>query len=110
MEWNGAKHSDMYVLSPNFELYGMECCETTLPDGSVVYLGGTIKHINGRIDISVFDKAADWPFLVLRYPTLIPTSHTINPQEYFKASLCVTEMHVIQQKKKNQMCYNTNGT
>ena len=46
----------------------MEWSETTLPDGAVVYLGGTIKHINGRIDISVFDKAADWPFLVLRNP------------------------------------------
>ena len=34
----------------------------------MVYKGGTIKHINSRIDISVFDKAADWPFLVLRNP------------------------------------------
>ena len=24
--------------------------------------------MDGRIDISVFDKAAEWPFLVLRYP------------------------------------------
>jgi len=48
--------------------YGLEWKETTLADGSVVYLGAHIKKIDGRIDISVFDKAAEWPFLVLRYP------------------------------------------
>ena len=34
----------------------------------MVYLGANIKKHYGRIDISVFDKAADWPFPVIRYP------------------------------------------
>ena len=50
------------------ERYGLKWEETTRPDGSVVYLGAVIKKMDGRIDISVFDKAAEWPFLVLRYP------------------------------------------
>jgi hypothetical protein len=72
------KHSDNFrfiddiltwdVEPPTSEHYGLELSETTLPDGSVVYLGGKIVNVNGRLDISIFDKAAEWPFLVLRYP------------------------------------------
>ena len=56
------------IKPPSPERYGLKWEETTRPDGSVVYLGAVIKKMDGRIDISVFDKAAEWPFLVLRYP------------------------------------------
>ena len=56
------------IEPPSPQQYGLEWKETTLPDGSVIYLGAHIKKIDGRIDISIFDKAAEWPFLVLRYP------------------------------------------
>ena len=56
------------IKPPSLLHCGLEWKETTLADGSVVYLGAHMKKIDGRIDISVFDKAAEWPFLVLRYP------------------------------------------
>ena len=66
------QHSDNFRLiddiltwdiePPTCDHYGLEWNETTLPDGSVIYLGGKISKINGRLDISIFDKAAEWPF------------------------------------------------
>jgi hypothetical protein len=56
------------VEPPSPGLYGLNWSETTLSDGSVTFLGAVIKKIDGRIDLSVFDKAVEWPFKVIRYP------------------------------------------
>ena len=50
------------------EMYGLSWSETTLPDGSVNYLGAHIEIVNGYLNISIFDKAAEWNFPVIKYP------------------------------------------
>jgi len=56
------------VEPPPKEIYGLEWSETTKNDGSVIFLGGKLQVINGRLDISVFDKAVEWNFPLIRYP------------------------------------------
>ena len=56
------------VEPPPKEIYGLEWTETTKSDGSVIFLGGKLQIIHGRLDISVFDKAAEWNFPLIRYP------------------------------------------
>jgi len=56
------------VEFPPQEKYGLHWSETTLPDGSVNYLGAHIEIVNGYLHISIFDKAAEWNFPVIKYP------------------------------------------
>ena len=48
--------------------YGLDWKETTEEDGSVTYLGAKIQVKNGFLTLSVFDKALEWPFDIIRYP------------------------------------------
>jgi Josephin len=58
------------TLPPSADEYGLEWKETTNPDGSCTFLGVKIqKWLNGMIRLSVFDKAAEWNFHVIRYPS-----------------------------------------
>jgi hypothetical protein len=58
------------TLPPSSEQYGLEWKETTNIDGSCTFLGVKIqKWLNGMIRLSVFDKAAEWNFHVIRYPS-----------------------------------------
>ena len=41
--------------------------QTNGKDGSVIFLGGKLQRIHNRLIISVFDKAKEWNFNVLRY-------------------------------------------
>ena len=43
--------------------------------------------MNGRIDISIFDKAAEWPFLVLRYPHSLSNVPYHQPPGVFQGQL-----------------------
>ena len=56
------------IEPPPKEIYGLEWTETTRSDGSVIFLGGKLQIIDGRLDISVFDKAVEWNFPLIRYP------------------------------------------
>jgi Josephin len=58
------------TLPPPPSIYGLEWKETTNNDGSCNFLGVKIhKWSNGMIRLSVFDKAAEWNFHVIRYPS-----------------------------------------
>jgi hypothetical protein len=72
---------------PSPEIYGLQWSETTIEHGYVVYLGANIKNMNGRIDISIFDKAAEWPFLVLRYPHSLSNAPYHQPPGVFQGQL-----------------------
>jgi hypothetical protein len=58
------------ILPPSSDEYGLEWKETTNSDGSCTFLGVKIqKWLNGMIRLSVFDKASEWNFHVIRYPS-----------------------------------------
>ncbi|GBG79359.1 hypothetical protein CBR_g29507 [Chara braunii] len=54
-------------LPPPSEHYGLEWKETTTPDGSCTFLGARLQvRPDGSLRTSVFDKAAEWNFPVIR--------------------------------------------
>lgn len=58
------------VLPPPPSVYDLEWKETTHPDGSCTFLGAKIRiDTTGSLRIGVFDKAAEWGFHVIRYPS-----------------------------------------
>lgn len=59
-----------HTLPPSADVYGLEWKETTDSNGSCTFLGMKIrKWSNGMLRLSVFDKAAEWNFHVIRYPS-----------------------------------------
>jgi hypothetical protein len=57
------------TVPPSSEIYGIQWLETTNNDGSVNFLGSTIKpSLNGTFTTSVYDKFEEWPFTVIKYP------------------------------------------
>jgi hypothetical protein len=50
-------------------MYNLTWVETTLREKLCVFLGAQIQVHNGTLRISVFDKALEWTFGVIRYPS-----------------------------------------
>jgi len=73
---------------PSFEVYGLKWNETTQKDGSVTFLGGKIFIKDGRLDISIFDKAAEWDFPVIRYPHAVSNVPYHQPAGVYQGQLC----------------------
>jgi hypothetical protein len=72
------------TLPPPSSCYGLEWRETTNDDGSCTFLGCKIeKRSNGMIRLSVFDKAAEWNFHVIRYPSAKSNIPTHQPAGIF---------------------------
>jgi hypothetical protein len=57
------------TLPPPSTLYNLTWVETTLREKLCVFLGAQIQVHNGTLRISVFDKALEWTFGVIRYPS-----------------------------------------
>jgi hypothetical protein len=72
---------------PSTDIYGLEWVETTCKDQSVTFLGGKMKILDGRLDISIFDKAAEWDFFVIRYPHFISNVPYHQPSGVFQGQL-----------------------
>ena len=73
---------------PSAEIYGLNWNETTEKDGSVTFLGGKVSIKAGRLDISIFDKEAEWDFPVIRYPHAISNVPYHQPAGVFQGQLC----------------------
>ena len=73
---------------PSSEIYGLNWSETTLPDGSVNFLGGKISVENDRISISIFNKATEWNFPVIRFPHCDFNVPYYQPAGVFQGQLC----------------------
>ena len=58
-----------YATPPSSAHYGLEWRETTNNDGTCTFLGTKISIDNGSLRIAVFDKALEWSFKVIRYPS-----------------------------------------
>ncbi len=72
------------TLPPPSSHYGLAWKETTNPDGSCTFLGCKIsKWSNGMVRLSVFDKAAEWHFNVIRYPSIYSNIPTHQPAGIF---------------------------
>jgi hypothetical protein len=80
LTWNNAP--------PSQTLYGLEWKETTNTDQSVTFLGGKITNTNGRINLSIFDKATEWQFPIIRYPHLDSNVPYHQPSGVFQGQLC----------------------
>ena len=72
---------------PSTDIYGLEWLETTSKDQSVTFLGGKMRILDGRLDISIFDKAAEWDFFVIRYPHFISNVPYHQPSGVFQGQL-----------------------
>jgi hypothetical protein len=58
------------ILPPSPSVYELEWRETTNPDGTCNFLGAKIgMREDGSLRIGIFDKAAEWGFHVIRYPS-----------------------------------------
>lgn len=76
------------TLPPPRERYGLGWRETTDPDGSCTFLGIKIrKWMNGMLRLSVFDKAAEWHFSVIRYPSVYSNIPHHQPAGVFTGQL-----------------------
>ena len=53
------------AVPPSVQEYGLNYSETTNKNGSVTFLGANICVKNGFLEMSVFDKAAEWSFPVI---------------------------------------------
>jgi hypothetical protein len=72
------------TLPPPSSCYGLEWRETTNDDGSCTFLGCKIeKRSNGMTRLCVFDKAAEWNFHVIRYPSAKSNIPTHQPAGIF---------------------------
>ena len=47
----------------------LQYTEQTEDDGSVIFLGAKLQKRSNRLEISLFDKAKEWSFNVLKYPS-----------------------------------------
>ena len=57
-------------LPPHKDIYGgLDWSETTRPDGSCTFLSALIRVHDGALRLGVFDKALEWTFKVIRYPS-----------------------------------------
>ena len=59
----------------------LQYTEQTEDDGSVIFLGAKLQKRSNRLEISLFDKAKEWSFNVLKYPSA-DSSHNIKAKEY----------------------------
>jgi hypothetical protein len=75
-------------LPPSPSLYGLQWRETTNSDGSCTFLGAKIQiQENGQLRLSIFDKAAEWGFHVIRYPSASSNTPAHQPAGVFSGQL-----------------------
>ncbi|GBG62897.1 hypothetical protein CBR_g34269 [Chara braunii] len=101
------------TLPPSPARYGLEWKDTTEQDGSCLFLGARILvRPDGSLRIGVFDKAENWTFPVIRYPSassnapahqpagvltgqLTRFEHLCNNTTDFKAAVTSLTRHVV---------------
>ncbi len=57
------------TLPPPPDIYGLEWKETTNTDNTCTFLGTTISTSQANLKIGIFDKALEWTFKVICYPS-----------------------------------------
>lgn len=79
---------------------------TVVPDREVTFLGIRIRDLHGKLVLSVYDKRAEFPFNVLRYPhmcSVIPSSipyGVLTGQLHRLHRICSRTAHFVKEARK----------